>query len=58
MKHILDIYKLSEYLNINAIVIYDWVNRNMIPYRTVNSTTLFNQDEIDQWIEQSKHVSA
>ncbi|MDD5438579.1 MAG: helix-turn-helix domain-containing protein [Candidatus Omnitrophica bacterium] len=52
---IIDASRLADYLNINPSVIYDWVRKNTIPHQKVNSTPFFNLDDIEQWIERSRH---
>lgn len=52
---LIDASKLADYLNIHTSVIHEWVSKKMIPHQTVNSSPIFNLDDIEQWIEGSRH---
>jgi excisionase family DNA binding protein len=50
--------ELARYLRLSKSSIYKKVMRREIPFIKATGTLLFNQDEIDQWLQQHTRVSA
>jgi len=51
---LIDISKLADYLNIHISIIQDMVQKNLIPHQKVNSIPVFNTEDIERWIENSR----
>jgi len=54
---ILNIDQLAEYLGRPKSTIYEWVNQKKIPYFKLGKLLMFDQADIDKWLE-SKKVEA
>lgn len=50
--------ELARYLRLSKSSIYKKVMRREIPFIKATGTLLFNQDEIDQWLQQHTRVTA
>ena len=53
----LTVFELSEYIKRSAGAIRKLVLRRQIPYRKVRGRLLFDQGEIDRWIQMSEGIS-
>jgi excisionase family DNA binding protein len=54
----LKVDELSTYIKLSKSSIYKKVMRREIPFIKATGTLLFNQDEIDQWLQQHTRVTA
>jgi excisionase family DNA binding protein len=46
----LDIKGLSEYIHLSKSTIYKMVSNNSIPHHKISTRTLFDTEQINQWV--------
>lgn len=51
---IMNIYELSEKLQVSVSGIYTWVNQKKIPFIKVGRLVRFDSDKIDQWLSENE----
>jgi excisionase family DNA binding protein len=56
--HYIKINELSAYIKLSKSSIYKKVMKREIPFIKATGTLLFNQDEIDQWLQQHTRTTA
>ena len=54
MRKVLNIKEVKDYLSVSESTIRKLVRENKIPYFRVASKILFDQEKIDQWIEEQQ----
>ena len=54
---LIDIGRVSEYLDVKVNTIYSWVNQRKIPYVKVGRLIKFDLQDINLWIAQRKEPS-
>jgi excisionase family DNA binding protein len=56
--NLMNAVELARYLRLSKSSIYKKVMKREIPFIKATGTLLFNQDEIDQWLQQHTRTTA
>jgi len=51
---IMDVDQLSRHLSISVSTLYKWVSEKKIPYVKMGRRVVFDQGDIEKWIEEQK----
>ena len=51
---LMNIKQVSQMLAVKESTLYDWVEKNKIPYRKMGRLVRFNHDEIVKWLKNLK----
>ena len=54
---LIDIKRLSEFLNVKESTLYSWANGGSMPAFKINGVWRFDMDEIEVWIKKEKSIS-
>jgi len=54
---LIDIKRLSEFLNVKESTLYSWANGGSVPAYKINGVWRFDMDEIEVWIKKRKSIS-
>ena len=57
MKKVMNVKEIKDYLSVSESTIRKLVRENKIPYFRVASKILFEQEKIEQWIENQQSNS-
>ena len=51
---LMNVKQVSQMLAVKESTLYDWVEKNKIPYRKMGRLVRFNHDEIVRWLKNLK----
>ncbi len=52
---LMSVKDLAQYLGIKQSTLYSWASRGLIPHYKINGLLRFKKEEIDPWIDSSRH---